>query len=268
VHGGARTDHRSMMAARHTAAMSAWREKFIVEERYLPAATRRRLYVTSVTLMAVGLVAFTFLLVSVATQTGFHDLDAPVEAWFNRRVEGTTTGLMIVLAVAFGPVALPIVVLVVLIIWIGLARHLWRPLLLAGGMLTGVVLAQVIAPLVQHPRPPVGLMLFGPDHTFSFPSGHVLGTADFLLITAYLLASRLQRTWFTIAAFTVAIVGIGVQIYSRLYLGYHWLSDTMASIALSLVILGAVIAIDTHRTVRVKGEPISGPLSQLQRHGT
>ena len=256
------------MTARPTAAMTAWREKFIVEERYLPAATRRRLYVTSITLMAVGAVAFTFLLVSVATQTWFHDLDAPVEAWFNQRVVGTTTDVMIVLAVAFGPIALPIIVLAVLVVWISVARHLWRPLLLGGGMITGLVLAQVIAPLVQHPRPPIGLMLFGPDHSFSFPSGHVLGTADFLLITAYLLASRLQRTWFTITAFTVAVVAIGVQIFSRLYLGYHWLSDTTASVALSLVILGAVIAIDTHRTVRVSGETVSGPLSQLQRHGT
>ncbi len=29
------------------------------------------------------------------------------------------------------------------------------------------------------PRPPVGLMLLAPDHTFSFPSGHVLGASDF-----------------------------------------------------------------------------------------
>jgi undecaprenyl-diphosphatase len=248
--------------------IAAWREKFIVEERYLEPAARRRLYITSTSLIAVGLVAFAFLLAGVATQTGFHDLDAPVEAWFNQRVTGPVTDLMIILAVAFGPVALPIIILVVLIVWIAVARHLWRPLLLAGGMITGVVLAQTLAPLVQHPRPPVGLMLFGPDHSFSFPSGHVLGTSDFLLITAYLLASRIQRAWFTVSAFTVAIVGIGVQIVSRLYLGYHWLSDTTASIALSLVIVGAVIAIDTRRTVRVPGERVSGPLSQPQRDGT
>jgi undecaprenyl-diphosphatase len=251
-----------------SARIAAWREKFVVEERYLQPAARRRLYITSASLIAVGLIAFAFLLVGVATQTGFHDLDAPVEAWFNQRVTGPVTDFMIILAVAFGPVALPIIILVVLIVWIAVARHLWRPLLLAGGMLTGVVLAQALAPLVQHPRPPVGLMLFGPDHSFSFPSGHVLGTSDFLLITAYLLASRIQRTWFTVGAFTVAVVGIGVQIVSRLYLGYHWLSDTTASIALSLVIVGVVIAIDTRRTVRVPGERVSGPLSQPQRDGT
>ncbi|MCS5721815.1 phosphatase PAP2 family protein [Herbiconiux sp. CPCC 203407] len=256
------------MTATRRGRIAQWRDKFIVEERYLQPAARRRLYVTSGILVATGAVAFAFLLVSVVTQTGFHELDATVEAWFNERVDGTATGIMIVLAVAFGPVALPIIILVVLVIWISVARHLWRPLLLAGGMISGVVLAQTIAPLVQHPRPPVGLMLFGPDHSFSFPSGHVLGTSDFLLITAYLLASRIQRTWFTIAAFSVAIASIGMQIVSRLYLGYHWISDTTASIALSLVIVGTVIAIDTHRTVRVPGEPILGPLSQLQRDGT
>jgi undecaprenyl-diphosphatase len=224
--------------------------------------------VLSAALVAVGSVSFAFLLVSVATQTGFHELDASVEAWFNERVDPATTSVMIVLAVAFGPVALPVIVLAVLVVWISTTRHLWRPLLLAGGMISGVALALLIAPLVQHPRPPVGLMLFGPDHTFSFPSGHVLGTSDFLLITAYLLASRIRRTWFTLLVGVVAVVGIGAQVFSRLYLGYHWISDTTASIALSLVIVGTVIAIDTHRTVRVPGERISGPLSQLQRDGT
>ena len=42
---------------------------------------------------------------------------------------------------------------------------------------------------------------------------------------------------------------------SRIYLGYHWTTDALASISLSLVILGAVIAVDTHHTVRVSEVP-------------
>jgi len=235
-----------------TARLSAWHEKFVVEERTLAAADRRRLLITAGLLMLLGGVAFVAILLGVLTQTGFERLDGPVEDFFDARVERDRTGPMIVLAVLFGPVVLPIVVLVVLIAWIILAKHLWRPLLLLVGMATGVILAQVIAPLVQHPRPPVAEMLFGPDHTFSFPSGHVLGTADFLLITTYLLASRLQRRWFTVTAIVVAVTLIVVQIVSRLYLGYHWLSDTVGSVALSLVITGAVIAVDVRRTVRVR----------------
>lgn len=256
------------MTATGAGRVATWREKFIVEERYREPAERRRLYGLSGILIAVGAVSFVYLLVGVVTESGFHELDSVVEAWFNRRVSDSTTAVTIVLAVAFGPVALPVVVLAVLVVWVSTTRHLWRPFLLAAGMTAGVVLALIIAPLVQHPRPPVGLMLFGADQTFSFPSGHVLGTADFLLITAYLLASRLRRPWFTVLACTVAVAGIVAQVVSRLYLGYHWISDTAASIALSLVIVGTVIAVDTHRTVRVPGERISGPLSQLQRDGT
>ncbi|NQX13371.1 phosphatase PAP2 family protein [Microbacteriaceae bacterium VKM Ac-2855] len=248
--------------------LARWHDRFVVEERYLSADARRHLFTTAGILMLVGAVGFAVILGGVLTDSGFHDLDAPVERWFDARVDPNVTSLMIVLAVVFGPVALPLVILVVLIGWIVAARHLWRPLLLAAGMVTGVVIALVLAPIVQHPRPPVAEMLFGADRSFSFPSGHVLGTADFLLITAYLLASRLQRSWFTTLAFTVAIVIIAAQIVSRLYLGYHWVSDTTASVALSLVIVGAVIVIDVHRTVRVPGESVRGRYSQLQHDGT
>lgn len=247
---------------------SRWHQRFVVEERYIDAAARRRLYVVAGVLIVVGLSAFIYLMVCVLTHTGFERLDLPVERWFDAQRAASTTGFMIALAIIFGPVALPIIVLVVVVIWIATARHLWRPLLLAGGMLLGVILAEGLAPIVRHPRPPIGLMLFGPDHTFSFPSGHVLGTSDFFLILAFLLATRLQRRWFTVTAVVVAVVLIVLQVVSRLYLGYHWISDTTASLALSLAILGTVIAVDTHRTARIEGEPIEGELSQPQVHGT
>jgi undecaprenyl-diphosphatase len=259
------------MSTTQTSRRQAWsdlHQKFVVEERYLPAETRRRLYITSGVLIAVGLTAFVVLMVNVLTHTGFERLDLPVERWFDAQRSAGTTGFMIALAIVFGPVAMPIIVLVTVVIWTLTARHAWRPLMLAAGMIVGVGLAQLLAPIVQHPRPPIGLMLFGPDHTYSFPSGHVLGTSDFLLILAFLLASRIQRKAFTVVALVLAVAGIVLQVVSRLYLGYHWISDTTSSVALSLVVLGAVIAVDTHRTVRVEGEKVTGEMSQKQVHGT
>lgn len=242
--------------------------RLVVEERYVEPAERRALYRLAAGLIAVGLVAFVLLLIGVLTHTGFQQLDRPVEAWFTAQRERETTGLMVALALLFGPVAMPVVVVIVLVAWIALARHLWRPLLFAAGMLSGVVLALVLAPIVRHPRPPIGLMLMDPDRTFSFPSGHVLGTSDFFLILAFLLASRIRRAWFTALAISVAVLGIAAQFISRLYLGYHWISDTSASIALSLVVVGTVIAIDTRRTVRIAGEAVGGEFSTVQRDGT
>lgn len=241
-----------------------WRGKFVVEERYVEPAERRAFYRTGIILMAVGLAAFLYLLVSVVTHTGFQRLDTPVEHWFDAQREKPATGFMIAMAVIFGPTAMPIIVAVVSITWFLFAKHGWRPILLAAGMVTGVILAEVLAPIVKHPRPPIGLMLYGPDHSYSFPSGHVLGTADFFVLLAYLLASRIRRTWFTVLALVIAIGMVLLQVASRLYLGYHYISDTTASMALSSLIVGAVMLIDTRRTVRIPGERIEGEHSQPQ----
>lgn len=78
---------------------------------------------------------------------------------------------MIVVAIVFGPIGMPIIVAVVALVRIIAAKHAWRPILLASGMATGVILSQLTAPLVKHPRPPIDLMLFGADPSYSFPSG-------------------------------------------------------------------------------------------------
>jgi undecaprenyl-diphosphatase len=247
---------------------SRWHDRFVVEERFVEPPVRRRLYATAAGLIAVGLAAFVVLLVAVLTHTGLQRLDRPVEQWFDAQRSGDATRFMTVLAIAFGPIGMPIIVLVVLVVWITLARHLWRPILLLTGMLAGVVLAQVLAPIVRHPRPPLAQMLLDPDRTYSFPSGHVLGMSDFFLLLAFLFASRLRRRWFTVVAFVIAAACIVAQVASRLYLGYHWLTDVSASVALSLVVVGAVIAIDTRRTVRVPGERVEGAYSVRQTEGT
>jgi undecaprenyl-diphosphatase len=71
-----------------------------------------------------------------------------------------------------------------------------------------------------------------------------------------------------VVLFSLAGVVILAQVASRLYLGYHWITDTTASVALALVILGVIMAIDTARTVRVRGESVHGAHSQPQVDGT
>ncbi len=247
---------------------ASWHDRFLVEERFVAPAVRRRLYATAAALVVIGLVAFVVLLVAVLTHSGIERLDRPVERWFDAQRSGDATRFMTVLAIVFGPVGMPIIVLIALVTWIVLARHAWRPALLLAGMVSGVVLAQVLAPIVRHPRPPVGQMLLDPDHTYSFPSGHVLGMSDFFLLVAFLFSSRIGRRWFTVVAYTIAVACIVAQVISRLYLGYHWLTDVSASVALSLVVVGTVIAIDTRRTVRVPGERIEGAHSVRQTEGT
>ncbi|MCY1224614.1 PAP2 superfamily protein [compost metagenome] len=90
----------------------------------------------------------------------------------------------------------------------------------------------------------------------------MLGACDFLLVTTFLIFSRRQSTWPAVAAFALAVFGIFLASISRLYLGYHWVSDALASLFISFVVLGAVIAVDTWRTARIPGEQITGELSK------
>jgi len=246
-------------------APGRWRvfhDKFVVEERFMSEAARKNLYRIAAGLMAVGALVFSAVLAGVLLQDGISDVDGPVRVWLLTLRSEPLTVAMIILAIVFGPVALPIIILVVTVTWGLLAKHAWRPMLLAGAMLTGVILAQVIGRSVGRQRPPLDLMLFGPDTTFSFPSGHVLGACDFLLVTTYLVYSRRRNPKAAVAGFAVAGVGIFLAAVSRLYLGYHWTSDALASLAISFVVLGAVIAVDTWRTARIPGERITGVLSK------
>ena len=235
-----------------TGGLRRWHEKFVVQERYLPSSARRALYLWAIVLSAVGVVAFSIILFDVLSHDGLARIDVPIQHWLDSHRTPALTAVTIVVATVFGPIALPIIVFVVTAVWAVVAKHLWRPLLLAGGTITGVIVVQVIAHLVNRHRPPVAQMLIGTDNTASFPSGHVLGACDFLLILTYLIVSRSTDRRAAYVLFLISAILILATAFSRVYLGYHWPTDALASISLSLVIVAAVIAVDTKRTVRVR----------------
>jgi membrane-associated phospholipid phosphatase len=239
-------------------------ERFMVEERVLSAAAKRNLFITGAALIVVGLVGFFVVLDSIREADDLSYIDAPVEHWLESGRDGWLTTLMIILSIVFGPIAMPIIILVTTVAWGILAKHAWRPILLAGGMILGVIVVQLLAPIIARDRPPADEMMIGYDPTSSFPSGHVMGVADFLFIGTYLVFSRHRRPVITTLAFVAAAFVVLLTAACRIYLGYHWATDALASIALSLVVLGIVIAVDTWRTVRV-GTPSEVDASEATR---
>lgn len=230
------------------------RGKFTAEVRPRTEAQRRREYVLAVALAGIGLIGFLVLLVSVLRHDGAALLDRPLQ----RAVESLRPGptpFFVVLAIVFGPVGMPIVVAITVAIWFVRADHAWRPLVLGAATLTGVGLAELIARLVQRPRPPLSQMLLEQDHTFSFPSGHLLGIANYCFVGGYLIASRREHIGASVTAILVGVGLTALMALDRVYLGYHWPTDTLASACIALVELGAVIAIDTWRTVETDRHP-------------
>ena len=206
-------------------------------------------------LVIFGLVAFLLVLSGVPDSQGLASFDEPVRAWLvENRTESLTFALTVVAEVT-GPIGMPIFVGVFCVVWIWRSRQPWGPLVLAFAMITGMSLALSIASLVGRPRPPAELMLLVVDPSFSFPSGHVLGVSDFILVTGFLVCSRNWSWPRGVVTVVVAIVGIGLVALSRLYLGYHWLTDVTASVSLSLCVLGLAIALDTWRPFGGRGSP-------------
>ncbi|MDJ1114722.1 phosphatase PAP2 family protein [Microbacterium dauci] len=253
-----------MDAQAESGRLRRFHERFLIETREVSPRGRAVLYATAAVLMVGGVAAFLVVLDAVGEGDDLAVIDGPIRDWFTGLQSPPMTVFMAVIATVFGPIAMPVIVLVTTVWWGIAARHAWRPLLLAGGMAVGVAIVQILAPIIGRERPPIATMLMGADHTPSFPSGHVMGATDFLLLTAYLVFSRRRNPVSTVVALVVAVVLVVLTASCRIYLGYHWPTDVLASLSLSMVVVGAVVGVDTWRTVRVVPE-VSDPTRAQRR---
>ena len=115
-------------------------------------------------------------------------------------------------------------------------------------MVGALALDNIVKPFVGRPRPQFEQLV--PGTGFSVPSGHVVGISALLLALAYFVGAERSRSARRMI-FVVAAAGIVAMAASRIYLGVHWPSDTLAGMW-----LGALWAWQCRNALLSNADPV------------
>lgn len=168
--------------------------------------------------------------------------DSATLRWFLDHRTPWATHLATALSTVFAPMWVAIAAVVVALGLIRRDQLLDRGARVLGTVAIAGVLAEVFKLAINRLRPPAVDQIGSPEAAASFPSGHVTGTAALLLAAALTVtASRAARTT---AITTASLLSAAVAV-SRLYLGAHWLTDVVASLAVAVAaVIAAPVVVD------------------------
>ncbi|HCX09786.1 MAG TPA: hypothetical protein DHU81_05415 [Hyphomonas sp.] len=122
-----------------------------------------------------------------------------------------------------------------------LAAKAWREALLFGTAFTLMpLIVKFLKMTIARPRPTVDL--YGGVESFSFPSGHATNSALIYGALALLALAVFRKLPGRLLALAFGVLAIMIAV-SRIYLGAHWPSDTLAGLALASLMLTCVSAI-------------------------
>ncbi|WP_444684539.1 phosphatase PAP2 family protein [Alkalicoccus luteus] len=152
-------------------------------------------------------------------------------------------------ATVLGDVEITILFSLLLSIWLLLKRKrkefIWMNLVIYGGIVLNLALKLVF----NRERPGEERMLEVFGYTFevasySFPSGHTMRITLLVLFIGYLLlnlfALTFQKLFFVIS---IGVFLVFIVAYSRVYLDYHYISDSIAAIIISVIFFSGMLLI-------------------------
>jgi membrane-associated phospholipid phosphatase len=106
----------------------------------------------------------------------------------------------------------------------------------------GILLNQLMKLFFAKPRPELWRRLIA-ETSFSFPSGHAVGSMVVYCFIAYIIAKEMkQYKYIVYTAATSLIIAIG---FSRLYLGVHYPTDIIAGYGIGFLWLTTCLKVRT-----------------------
>lgn len=160
-------------------------------------------------------------------------MDARVrDALIAERSPALTEGMLAVTSMGDRYFLLPVTPLVAIVLW-SRRRHV-SALLFVGSVIGGFGLSSVLKISIARARPDQWAAVVK-ETTYSFPSGHtVMATVFFggLAAIVFHLTKRLGPRLIAVAGAALVVVAVAG---SRVYLGAHWPTDTLAGMLTGLV---------------------------------
>ncbi len=210
--------------------------------RRFDPASRTGLPLTFMTAVAVAS-TWTFLGVSqdVVAREELALLDPRVHAWaLAHRLGWPTHVFQAVTWLGSNAVVVPLLVAATLLAC--RSRRSWRPLVAVAVVYAAALLLHAgVGELIRRHRPPAADWLAGASG-WSYPSGHTIqATVAYGVLLVLLTPGRTKRTRLMLTgAYALIVLAVAA---SRVYLGVHWLTDVLGSMALGLALLAVWAAI-------------------------
>lgn len=115
-------------------------------------------------------------------------------------------------------------------------RRLLEPVVLLVAVEAGSSLVELIKIATHRARPPLEGMLGAPVFDYSFPSGHTGSSTILYVLGALMLAhTQTRNSGRRLLVATGCVLGVLIGL-SRVYLGYHWLTDVIGAWLLALIL--------------------------------
>ena len=173
-----------------------------------------------------SILSFAAIVDSLSEQGMLFHLDLKINAYVLRAANPGLTGFLGAIT-DLGSIYLVVMVAVMVGVILFIRKNWWRllSLFLAVGM--GQAVLNILKVVFQRPRPETEMYVF----SYSFPSGHVFSATviyGFCIYLTFRFINNATVKWFVSALLSLLILFIGI---SRIYLGVHWLSDTLAGYA-------------------------------------
>lgn len=185
-----------------------------------------RWVVVWVVCLLLAVVALLQLTDNVVDHDGLTAIDLPWHDWAVAHRSPAWTGIMSVISYV-GSTALLTAYAAGAVGWLVVRRQRVHAVLVTVTTLGAAILVPLLKHVFARERPPVVDRL-AVEASWSYPSGHSLGSTAVLGVLAVVTTSQLARRIFRVlvrVAAALLVVAIGV---SRVYLGVHWPSDVLA----------------------------------------